>query len=35
MVERPLIRDDEDMVIAPGINIALHPAFATRSVFDQ
>jgi Xaa-Pro aminopeptidase len=32
MVERPLIRDDEDMRIAAGMNIALHPGFVTRSV---
>ena len=35
MVERPLIRDDEDIAVAPGMNIALHPGYATRSVFDQ
>jgi Xaa-Pro aminopeptidase len=32
MVERPLVRDDEDMCIAAGMNIALHPGFVRRSV---
>ncbi|HET6970043.1 MAG TPA: M24 family metallopeptidase [Phenylobacterium sp.] len=32
MVERPLIRQDEGMSIAAGMNIALHPGFVTRAV---
>lgn len=33
MVERPLIRDDEPMAIAEGMNIVVHPAFMRPSLF--
>lgn len=33
VVERPLIRDDEDMVLAPGMNIGIHPSWATERYF--
>jgi Xaa-Pro aminopeptidase len=33
MVERPLIRNDEPMSIRPGMNIVVHPAVKTASVF--
>jgi len=33
MVERPLIREDETMPIAAGMNIVVHPGHATPSVF--
>lgn len=32
-VERPLIRDDEDMTIAPNMNIGIHPSVLTRTLF--
>jgi Xaa-Pro aminopeptidase len=32
MVERPLIREDETMVIEGGCNLAIHPTHATRSM---
>lgn len=33
LVERPLIRADETMVLAAGMNMALHPGYATSSLF--
>ena len=33
MVERPLIRDDETMAVAEHMNIVVHPAFMTPSLF--
>lgn len=33
MVERPLIRQDETMVIEENMNIVVHPGYATRSMF--
>jgi Xaa-Pro aminopeptidase len=33
MVERPLVRDDEPMMIAQGMNIACHPNYVTDRVF--
>ena len=32
-VERPLIRDDETMAIAPNMNIGIHPSVASREIF--
>jgi Xaa-Pro aminopeptidase len=32
-VERPLIRQDEPMVIKAGMNITVHPAAATEKVW--
>jgi Xaa-Pro aminopeptidase len=32
-VERPLIRNDEDMTIAPHMNIGIHPSVMTRTLF--
>ena len=33
MVERPLIRRDETMALAAGMNLAVHPGYETPSVF--
>jgi Xaa-Pro aminopeptidase len=33
MVERPLIRRDETMTIAPGMCLAVHPGYQTSSLF--
>ena len=33
MVERPLIRSDETMPIAAGMNLAVHPGYETPSIF--
>jgi Xaa-Pro aminopeptidase len=33
MVERPLIRSDETMPIAAGMNLAIHPGYETASIF--
>lgn len=33
LVERPLIRADETMALANGMNLAVHPTFATQEVF--
>jgi len=33
MVERPLIRSDETMVIEPNMNLAVHPGYETESLF--
>lgn len=33
LVERPLIRDDETMVLEEGMNLAIHPAIASPAVF--
>jgi Xaa-Pro aminopeptidase len=33
MVERPLIRRDETMTIAPGMNFAVHPGYETDAIF--
>jgi Xaa-Pro aminopeptidase len=33
LVERPLIRADETMVLEEGMNMAVHPAYATSSMF--
>jgi Xaa-Pro aminopeptidase len=33
MVERPLIRDDEPMIISENMNIVVHPGFSTKSMF--
>jgi len=33
MVERPLIRRDETMVLAEGMNLAVHPGYETDSIF--
>ena len=33
MVERPLIRRDESMTIAAGMNLAVHPGYETDSIF--
>ena len=33
MVERPLIRFDETMVIEPNMNLAVHPGYETESLF--
>ena len=32
-VERPLIRHDESMTIAPGMNIGIHPSVTTKTLF--
>ena len=32
LVERPLIRHDEDMIIEEGMNIVCHPGFANATV---
>lgn len=32
-VERPLIRNDEDMTIAPNMNIGIHPNIMTKTLF--
>ena len=32
-VERPLMRHDETMTIAPGMNIGIHPSVLTRTLF--
>jgi len=33
LVERPLIRSDETMTLEAGMNLAVHPGFATESIF--
>ncbi len=33
LVERPLVRADEPMHLAAGMNMAVHPTFATKSMF--
>lgn len=33
VVERPLIRSDEDMAIAPDMNIGIHPSVMSRTLF--
>lgn len=33
MVERPLVRRDETMAIAAGMNLAVHPGYETDSIF--
>jgi Xaa-Pro aminopeptidase len=33
MVERPLVRADETMVLDAGINLAVHPGYETPSIF--
>jgi Xaa-Pro aminopeptidase len=33
VVERPLIRNDEDMAIAPDMNIGIHPSVMSRTLF--
>jgi Xaa-Pro aminopeptidase len=33
VVERPLIRDDEAMTLEPGMNIGIHPSWATQRYF--
>jgi Xaa-Pro aminopeptidase len=33
MVERPLIRSDETMMIEAGMNLAVHPGYETDSIF--
>jgi hypothetical protein len=33
MVERPLIRRDETMAIAAGMNLAVHPGYETDAIF--
>ena len=33
LVERPLLREDESMAIQKGMNIAVHPAYASQSIF--
>ena len=33
MVERPLVRHDETMTLAAGMNLAVHPGFETASLF--
>lgn len=33
MVERPLIRDDETMVVEENMNIVVHPGYATKFMF--
>jgi Xaa-Pro aminopeptidase len=33
LVERPLVRADETMRLAAGMNMAVHPTFATKSMF--
>jgi Xaa-Pro aminopeptidase len=33
LIERPLIRDDETMTLEKGMNMSVHPAYATRSMF--
>ena len=33
LVERPLVRADETMRLAAGMNMAVHPTFATRTMF--
>jgi Xaa-Pro aminopeptidase len=33
MVERPLIRSDETMPLAAGMNLAVHPGYETASIF--
>ena len=33
LVERPLIRDDEPMLVTPGMNIVVHPGFADETIF--
>jgi len=34
LVERPLIRADETMVLEEGMNMSVHPAYATSSMFS-
>jgi Xaa-Pro aminopeptidase len=33
MVERPLIRRDETMALAAGMNLAVHPGYETPEIF--
>ncbi len=33
LIERPLIRSDETMVLENGMNMVVHPAYATNSLF--
>jgi Xaa-Pro aminopeptidase len=33
LVERPLIRADEDMILEENMNMAVHPAYSTNSIF--
>jgi Xaa-Pro aminopeptidase len=33
LIERPLIRDDETMSLEKGMNMSVHPAYATSSMF--
>lgn len=33
LIERPLIRSDETMVLEKGMNMVVHPAYATNSLF--
>ena len=33
MVERPLVRDDETMILSENMNIVVHPGYATPSMF--
>jgi len=33
VVERPLVRDDETMILAAGMNIGIHPSWATPRYF--
>ena len=33
LVERPLIRSDETMTLAAGMNLAVHPGYETDSIF--
>jgi len=34
LVERPLIRSDETMILETGMNMAVHPSYATSSLFS-
>lgn len=34
MVERPLVRFDEDMPLAPRMNLAVHPAYVTTNTYS-
>jgi Xaa-Pro aminopeptidase len=33
LIERPLIRSDETMSLEKGMNMSVHPAYATSSMF--
>jgi Xaa-Pro aminopeptidase len=35
LIERPLIRDDETMTLEQGMNMSVHPAYATKSMFTH